>query len=121
MILESAQMLSTVKGGPLKPTHRNHPCTRWVAESEAHYAWLYDHFVALLDEYYQRYGKRHKYAGINLPAPTTGYNERIQHVNCSRYPDLPVHEAYRRTLEDKWAADKRRPTWYRGHRTDHDY
>jgi len=50
MILESAQMLSTAVryycsylknfNGYYKPTHINHPCTSWVADSRKNAAWL---------------------------------------------------------------------------------
>ena len=68
MILESAQMLCTahhVNGTSLdtdvlyKKTHVNHPSTVWCRETKANYMWLYDHFVALCDEYTHRYGKTH--------------------------------------------------------------
>lgn len=57
MILESAQMLSTVLGGPYKPTHKNHPCTRWVAESRQNAAWLGQLMYWLNEEYMWRFGK----------------------------------------------------------------
>jgi hypothetical protein len=90
MIVESAQMLSTVhrmldgelsyrmsKSGRnrvkyythpsldheqvlYKAVHFNHPCTVWTAESSANYDWHYKHFVALCDEYQYRYGKKHR-------------------------------------------------------------
>jgi hypothetical protein len=67
MVLESAQMLSTVQilSGTFderlyKPTHANHPCTLWARESKANYEWLYLHFVGLADEYNHRYNKIHK-------------------------------------------------------------
>lgn len=56
MILESAQMLSTVLSGPYKPTHQNHPCTRWVARSSHNAAWLIDLCVNLNLEAQRRYG-----------------------------------------------------------------
>ena len=67
MILESAQILCTVHHKymgddadvPYKATHRNHPSTLWASETANNYAWLYDHFVALSDEYKKRYGKEH--------------------------------------------------------------
>lgn len=87
MIIESAQMLSTVhrmldgkmerrpsKSGSMlkyyyledgredtlyKACHHNHPSTVWTRESEANYGWHYKHFVALCDEYTYRYGKIH--------------------------------------------------------------
>lgn len=60
MILETAQMLSTINGGPYKPTHANHPCTVWARESTSNYYWLWLHGLALCAEYKARYGKRHK-------------------------------------------------------------
>ena len=62
MILESAQMLSTVLDGPYKPTHKNHPCTLWVAESRSNAAWLWSLARHLNEEYKRRFGhtKNHK-------------------------------------------------------------
>ena len=62
MILESAQMLSTVLGGPYKKTHQNHPCTVWVGESQANAEWLMSLAWYLNREWRSRYGhdKNHK-------------------------------------------------------------
>ena len=74
MILESAQMLCAAHhvldsavdfpainpGYLYKPTHTNHPCSKWVRESVWNYVWLYQHFRALSDEYTYRFGKKHK-------------------------------------------------------------
>lgn len=60
MIVESAQMLCTVGYGTYKPTHVNHPCTRWATRSEANFEWLMAHALTLCDEYTYRYGRRHK-------------------------------------------------------------
>ena len=88
MIVESAQMLSTVhrmldgietkkpsvSGKTMakyyelpddrenilyKACHFNHPSTVWTRESKANYQWHYQHFIALCDEYTYRYGKVH--------------------------------------------------------------
>jgi len=88
MIVESAQMLSTThrmldgtemkkpsKSGKTmvkyyelpderedilyKSVHFNHPCTVWTRESCCNYSWHYEHFIALCDEYKDRYGKTH--------------------------------------------------------------
>ena len=67
MILESAQMLCTahheIMGDdanvPYKRAHVNHPSTIWARRSAQNYVWLYDHFVALAQEYKNRYGKDH--------------------------------------------------------------
>lgn len=67
MVLESVQMLSTVSQGQLgiieglyKPTHKNHPCTKWVGESESNWKWMIEYTAALCEEYTLRFGKRHK-------------------------------------------------------------
>ena len=67
MILESAQMLCTahhlIMGDdadvPYKVAHPHHPSTKWVTYSASNYAWLYQHMLALGDEYTKRYGKTH--------------------------------------------------------------
>ena len=88
MIVESCQMLSTahrvldgkptielsksnrkvrrwtlanpVKNAAMcKATMVNHPCTKWVMETNANYGWLFDHTVGLLDAYRYRYSKEH--------------------------------------------------------------
>ena len=64
MPLETAQMLSTVCGGPYKPTHANHPCTVWARASTANYSWLWQLGIFLSEEYTYRYGKTHKCQAI---------------------------------------------------------
>ena len=66
MPLETAQILSTVHDRydtwvePMyKPTHKHHPSTLWAGDDVKNYMWLFDHFVALNDEYQYRYGKTH--------------------------------------------------------------
>ena len=67
MILESAQILCTahheIMGDdatvPYKRAHVNHPSTVWARTSSDNYKWLYNHFVALSNEYKKRYGKEH--------------------------------------------------------------
>ena len=44
---------------PYKKAHVNHPSTIWVRENSLHYDWLYEHMMALGDEYTRRYGKTH--------------------------------------------------------------
>lgn len=55
MILESAQMLSTALGQGYKPTHKNHPCTKWVRESRDNAEWLYEMAGYLNVEYKKRF------------------------------------------------------------------
>lgn len=66
MVLESAQLLSTVhhKCGtwcpPMyKPTHQQHPCSLWLMESQANYIWCWQLLDALCVEYTFRYGRLH--------------------------------------------------------------
>lgn len=67
MILESAQMLSTahrvLDSNPseelYRATHKNHPSSVWVRQSDQHYRWLVYHLVSLCEEYTYRYGKKH--------------------------------------------------------------
>lgn len=61
MTLETAQILSTIVGGPYKPTHARHPSVLWAADNPG---WVWEHFMALLDEYTYRYGKTHKCAEV---------------------------------------------------------
>jgi hypothetical protein len=81
MILESAQLLCTahiISDGenanvPYKATHKNHPSAIWARESISNYVWLYDHMMALGEEYTRRYGKKHltilKCSGVLSKAP----------------------------------------------------
>ena len=67
MILESAQMLCTAhhvcgnpEDVPYRQAHLNHPSTIWARQSRPNYYWLYEHMIALGQEYTKRYGKIHK-------------------------------------------------------------
>ena len=86
MILESAQMLSTAhrvldgdeyadENGLYKKAHVNHPSSIWVRCSYQQYKWLYDHMVALMEEYTHRYGKHH--ATERLKVPLSEYPKAI--------------------------------------------
>ena len=70
MPLETAQMLCTAHrvldgdeyadaNNLYKRAYWNHPCTIWARETKENYLWLYRHFIALGNEYYYRYQKRH--------------------------------------------------------------
>ena len=63
MCLESCQLLCNCFDQdkvPYKRTHYNHPCSKWVRESEENFNWLKQHAIALCEEYTFRYGKVHK-------------------------------------------------------------
>ena len=66
MILESAQMLCTAHhvcgnpdDAPYRRAHLMHPSTIWARQSRPNYFWLYEHMIALGQEYTKRYGKIH--------------------------------------------------------------
>lgn len=67
MVLETAQILSTVHHQQhptsdvkrYKPTHANHPCTRWAASSPQSLWWLGELGVSLCAEYRHRFKKIH--------------------------------------------------------------
>jgi len=67
MILETAQMLSTAHrlteypqaDFVYKPTHSNHPSTKWLRSSQIAYKHGLQHLCALFDEYRHRYNKTH--------------------------------------------------------------
>lgn len=59
MITETAQILSTVLGGPYKPTHVNHPCVKWAAHSLHNLTWLSALGDLLGEEFEHRRGKKH--------------------------------------------------------------
>jgi hypothetical protein len=121
MILESAQMLSTamtvtgIGGAPYKKTHMNHPCTIWARESKQNFQWLLDHMIALCDEYEARYGKIHKTAQYkNLFRLNVNFFPDIgltPFANCTLYKNPDTVLAYRMTMKQKWAMDKRSPSW----------
>lgn len=150
MILESVQMLctalaeydmldsyeySTIKSKRVKkiyylglnrmytPTHKNHPCNVWVRQSSSNWQWLFDHGMALCNEYTRRYGKIHKSESIlhiikefssKLPqGPLTAF------ANCAAHNGLgldfksiqPTTEAYKQYLTKRWETDKLKPVW----------
>ena len=67
MILETAQMLSTVAVSLghtdnmlYKPCHQKHPCTIWAGKNQRNWEWLCIHGLAMSDEFTHRYGGIHK-------------------------------------------------------------
>lgn len=78
MVLESAQILSTVGHGlgvqfpsQYKATHQHHPCVLWAAHCAPNFEWLAQHAWALANEYTLRYpGRMH----ASLPIITRAVN-----------------------------------------------
>lgn len=62
MCLEYSQLLQTAMfrlgyETEYEPTHYNHPCALWVAESIQHWNWVHDLALCVNEEYKYRYGK----------------------------------------------------------------
>ena len=139
MTLETAQMLSTAineLGGqaPYKSAHVNHPCSVWARETLANFLWLYDHGIALADEYTRRYGKFHKSEPVirqcmsemkTLPLygldPKTGrISDRTPHPLCmpDEYKTDCVYESYRnfyigeKSRFAQWNKTTESPSWW---------
>lgn len=127
MILETAQILSTAirstnkltsinPNNLYKNTHINHPCVKWACQND-NIVWLFELFRMLAKEKKERSGIIHKSwdkLGVELAdlhfidLPELKENDFI---NCTPYKDLPVFEAYKKTLCEKWDNDKRPPKW----------
>jgi len=97
--LEATQILSTVVGGPYRPTHSNHPCVVWARTNETNFFWLKRHARALCAEYTHRYGRRHKCQDVieHLPPPKlpVGITPFVQCMPPEFHDPDPV-QAYRK-------------------------
>ena len=150
MILESAQMLSIVfsphywdigtvskvNGEPFKTAKgafKNHPCTKWAAESAENCAWLIQHALGLCTEFNFRFGHQHKLTKSLFETKKLFHRESGEVITCYRNVirfarAMPEHlkfddtiddiEAYRRYLNTKeWIyynylrVPERRPDW----------
>ncbi len=131
-VLETAQLLSTVLGGPYRPTHAGHPVTKWVAAGAGNAGWTFRHFLALCAEYTGRFGRTHaceahapafgerlrreagREAGPGDGAPAAFQNSAGNAALGFDFTDRPVPLSYRDYLLAKWrldAANGRPPKW----------
>lgn len=121
MVLETAQIISAVAhrygidDAWYKLTHVNHPCTLWAGDSDLNLIWLLEHGKALSAEYTKRFSKTHASSaviqlGYKL-VPVVPVKPSSPFANCTPYKDMPIVQAYRTYLDDKWKADKRQPQW----------
>jgi hypothetical protein len=123
MALETAQILSTINGGPYKPTHANHPCVKWAKDGTTNYTWLVKHGLSICNEYRYRYNKEHKCEEIiyalqepldNVFIPVGG----SPFVQCmlDEYKQQDVVEAYREYYKSKASFAKwtkrDKPEWW---------
>ena len=143
MVLESAQMLSTAwricapeeaeRRQLYKAAYMKHPCTQWVQQSAKNYRWLYDHFLALCDEYSHRYEKTHSCARLLSALDDIPYRASycsdwgskgikltpFAQAMPDQYKNDCAYTAYRDYLVAekshfaKWEKDpSRKPTWW---------
>jgi hypothetical protein len=136
MPLESAQMLCTahrvlddvdvLAGQPLyKSTHKNHPSSKWVRKSQLNYMWLYEHFIALCDEYKERYGREHLtftklskplwYVPENISVDAFTEPPTCMPDHCIREDAISSYRMYYKTEKSsiaKWDKLENMPDWY---------
>ena len=77
-----------------KGAFRNHPCTKWVAESDHNIQWLIQHGISLCEEYTYRYNKKHS---CERSIRLAGY---LYQWGC---PDK--HTPFARAMPDEWKYD----------------
>lgn len=119
-VLESAQILSTVCGGPYKPTHQKHPCVLWAGLNRINFGWLKRHGLALCAEYTRRYGKVHKCQDVIASAKVPrhlpiGISEFVQCMP-EQFRDQDPVVAYRKYYHSKqfaaWNKSRPAPYWW---------
>lgn len=115
MILESAQLMSTVQrlngnnnDKLYKLTHKNHPCTKWLNESIENYNWLYQHYIALCNEYTYRYNKVHKSESLKYIL-----KEAPKQIKNIAFTDPPF------VMPDNYVIDKNFILSYRNYYNEH--
>lgn len=133
---EHLMPIAKTTGEPHRGGYKNHPCTRWAAESYDNFMWLYEHGEALCAEYQWRYGKEHAalsqlhhILAINWAAYLYMWNGRTPFVRAlnqsvGRNLDLldiekySAVQAYRKFyVREKhgfarWEKGTRRPKWF---------
>ena len=131
MAIETAQLLSAaifinsniIYEDIYKPTHLKHPCTIWASARSGNWDWLFQHFIALCEEYSFRYTKQH--ASGNIKSSLLSRRVHIKDgamttfVNCTKSEAMQIDfkhisepcEAYKKYLTAKWNHDKLPPKW----------
>lgn len=123
MIVETAQLLSTAMRfhGSLAPvyksTHINHPCAVWARETDSNYKWLLLYMSDLVEEWTSRTGNMNHKSYVSVFNELCGgpklmpKGDLTPWPNCTPYKNTGTFDAYKLTLKNKWANDKRPPKW----------
>lgn len=134
MVLESAMMLSDAIHHLIpnfeykdkicyKNRQINNPWIIWTRQNKSNFTWMLDYFKCLLDEFFERRDKVHKYQDM-LPFLEAAL-DRIPQGTLTPFPNQcykptknidfrhikNVHEAYKLYLNEKWKTDIRKPIW----------
>ena len=121
----------------MKPAMLNHPSTIWARQTYANWNWLYEHGLALCDEYTYRYEKKHgtldrildcipyfdvvfkhNFSKKRLQPVSIAMDDQYRIPNQMEIPNWEhVIESYRHYyLEGKWRIAEwrknRRPEWF---------
>ena len=83
-----------------KGAFRNHPCTKWAADSIYNTAWLIQHGCALSDEYSHRYGKLHGCHKAIFEAKKTFHRFAGEVIVCYN-----MVESFTRAMPDEYKLD----------------
>ncbi|MDE1905770.1 MAG: hypothetical protein KGH75_04895 [Rhodospirillales bacterium] len=93
MITEAAQVISTVAWQHkksksnwtfYKPTHQNHPITKWVAQDKHNWEWVIRYMYSLQKEWQYRYDHTRSHASI----------EAIKALRCPNLPENSLLDFY---------------------------
>ncbi|NCD06662.1 MAG: hypothetical protein EOL97_11110 [Spirochaetia bacterium] len=110
IIVEIAQMLSTAhslldsneknKAKLYKPTHANHPMTKWVRESRGNYCYTLEILKQLCKEFEYRFDKKHKTSELipylsNIPRGLMNPMHTCSNIIWNTTPPLCMPEKYK--------------------------
>ena len=90
----------------MKPAMLNHPSTIWARQSYANFDWLYQHGIALCEEYTYRYEKEHGSEERIKNTPFSNYLQsmRVQYDVGLTPVTIAMDDMYRieNTFDDEW-------------------
>jgi hypothetical protein len=133
MVLETAQVLCTARhyhgyDAPYDPTHRNHPVVHWAQGRRKHYRWLWNHGMALGEEYTRRYGEKHEshrviesfsenpvpqpFVGFRRPPATVPDELKVYQTDLPRVLLFRVYYMTHKYEIAEWSNGRQPPEWW---------